>query len=153
IVGVPIDMGSGFRGAKGGPAAVRAQYGLGGNDMPTMVDPTEELNIVDYGDIAVDNLSVELTMDHVREEIASIARTGALPFVVGGDHSVEYSDVSGLADVYGKGNIGVVHFDSHYDAGNYGNHLISHGQPIYRLIKEGHVLGRNYVQVGLRGSW
>lgn len=153
IVGAPLDMGSGYRGAKGGPAAMRQMGGAGGNDMATMINPSSLLNIVDYGDIAVDNMSTELTMTHVREEVAAIARTGAIPFIVGGDHSLEYSDVAGLADVHGKGNIGVVHFDSHYDAGNEGNQLMSHGQPIYRLIKEGHVSGKNYIQVGLRGSW
>lgn len=153
IVGAPLDMGSGYRGAKGGPAAMRMTYGAGGIDMYTMVDPSEELNIVDYGDIAVDNMSTERTMGHVREMVAEIARTGAIPFIVGGDHSLEYSDVAALADVHGKGSFGVVHFDSHYDAGKGGVHFITHGQPVYRAVKEGHVLGKNYIQVGLRGPW
>ena len=153
IVGAPLDMGSGYRGAKLGPQSLRAQYGAGGIDMYTMVDPSEELNIVDYGDIAVDNMSTERTVHHVRERVAEIARTGAIPFIVGGDHSLEYSDVAGLADVHGKGSFGVVHFDSHYDAGREGVHFITHGAPVYRAVKEGHVLGKNYIQVGLRGPW
>ncbi|MEZ0496937.1 agmatinase family protein [Sphingomonas sp. IW22] len=153
IVGAPLDMGSGYRGAKGGPAAMRNQYGAGGIDMFTMVDPSKELNIVDYGDIAVDNMSTERTVRHVRQRVAEIARTGAIPFIVGGDHSLEYSDVAGLADVHGKGSFGVVHFDSHYDAGREGVHFITHGAPVYRAVKEGHVQGRNYIQVGLRGPW
>lgn len=153
IVGAPLDMGSGYRGAKDGPAYMRMTYGIGGIDMYTMVDPSDELNIVDYGDIAVDNMSTERTMGHVREMVAEIAKTGAIPFIVGGDHSLEYSDVAGLADVHGKGSFGVVHFDSHYDAGKGGPHFITHGQPVYRAVKEGHVLGRNYIQVGLRGPW
>lgn len=153
IVGAPLDMGSGYRGAKGGPSAMRTQYGAGGIDMYTMVDPSKELKIVDYGDIAVDNMSTERTVAHVRERVAEIARTGAIPFIVGGDHSLEYSDVAGLADVHGKGSFGVVHFDSHYDAGKGGVHFITHGAPVYRAVKEGHVLGKNYIQVGLRGPW
>ncbi|OHT21844.1 MULTISPECIES: agmatinase family protein [Edaphosphingomonas] len=153
IVGAPLDMGSGYRGAKSGPSALRNQYGAGGIDMFTMVDPSKELNIVDYGDIAVDNMSTERTVHHVRERVAEIARTGAIPFIVGGDHSLEYSDVAGLADVHGKGSFGVVHFDSHFDAGQGGVHFITHGAPVYRAVKEGHVLGRNYIQVGLRGPW
>ncbi|RVT40733.1 agmatinase family protein [Sphingobium algorifonticola] len=153
IVGAPLDMGSGYRGAKGGPSAMRTQYGAGGIDMYTMVDPSKELNIVDYGDIAVDNMSTERTVHHVRERVAEIARTGAIPFIVGGDHSLEYSDVAGLADVHGKGSFGVVHFDSHYDAGKGGVHFITHGAPVYRAVKEGHVQGKNYIQVGLRGPW
>lgn len=153
IVGAPLDMGSGFRGAKDGPAYMRMTPGIGGPDMYTMVNPSTELNIVDYGDIAVDNMSTERTMGHVREMVAEIARTGAIPFIVGGDHSLEYSDIAGLADVHGKGSFGVVHFDSHYDAGKGGEHFITHGAPVYRAVKEGHVLGRNYIQVGLRGAW
>ncbi len=66
IVGAPLDMGSGYRGAKGGPLALRSMSGASGNDMYTMVDPSAELNIVDYGDIAIDNMSTERSMEHVR---------------------------------------------------------------------------------------
>lgn len=153
IVGAPLDMGSYYRGAGLGPMAMRNEYGAGDIDMYTMVDPTLELNVVDYGDIAVDNMSTELTVQHVRERVAEIARTGAIPFVVGGDHSLEYPNIAGLADVHGKGSFGVVHFDSHFDAGKDSRHFITHGQPVYRAIKEGHVLAKNFIQVGLRGPW
>lgn len=153
IVGAPLDMGSYYRGARFGPMAMRNEYGAGGIDMYTMVNPTKELNIVDYGDIAVDNMSTELTVHHVRERVAEIARTGAIPFIVGGDHSLEYSNVAALADVHGKGSFGVVHFDSHFDAGQDRPHFITHGQPVYRAVKEGHVLAKNFIQVGLRGPW
>lgn len=153
IVGAPLDMGSYYRGARFGPQAMRNEYGAGGVDMNTMVDPSKELNIVDYGDIAVDNMSTERSVHHVRERVAEIARTGAMPFIVGGDHSLEYPNIAGLADVHGKGSFGVVHFDSHFDAGKDRPHFITHGQPVYRAIKEGHVLGKNFIQVGLRGPW
>ena len=47
-----------------------------------------------------------------------------------------------------------MHFDAHADTGAsvYGS-LISHGTPMRRLIEEGWVRGRNFVQVGLRGYW
>ncbi len=153
IVGAPLDMGSYYRGQRFGPQAMRNEYGAGGIDMNTLVNPTKELNIVDYGDIAVDNMSTEITVHHVRERIAEIARTGALPFIVGGDHSLEYPNIAGLADVHGKGSFGVVHFDAHFDAGKDQPHFITHGQPVYRAVKEGHVQARNFIQVGLRGPW
>lgn len=152
VVGAPLNMGSGWRDADHGPLALRLIGYLGGNDMATMVDPSVELSLADYGDIAIDNNSTERSMEHVREIVREIARTGAIPFIVGGDHSLEYPDVAALADVYGKGKIGVVHFDSHYDAGSDRAHLIDHGQPVYRIIKEGHVPGKNYIQVGLRAN-
>jgi guanidinobutyrase len=153
IVGAPLDMGSYYRGQRFGPMAMRNEYGAGGIDMNTMVDPSKELNIVDYGDIAIDNMSTERTVHHVRERVAEIARTGALPFIVGGDHSLEYPNIAGLADVHGKGSFGVVHFDSHFDAGRDRPHFITHGSPVYRAVKEGHVQAKNFIQVGLRGPW
>ena len=73
--------------------------------------------------------------------------------IVGGDHSLEYPNVAALADVYGKENVSVIHFDSHYDAWwGEDSHLISHGYPVYRLINEGHVRAADYIQVGLRSS-
>jgi len=159
IVGAPLDTSSGMRGAAFGPRAMRTSE----NNMPwgwpdphlhVMVSWQEELVAVDYGDAAVDYLSVERSMEPVREIVREIAQTGAIPIIVGGDHSLEYPNVAGVADVYGKGNVGVIHFDAHYDAGESEmGHLISHGQPVRRLVNEGHVLGKNYIQVGLRGYW
>jgi agmatinase len=153
IVGAPLDMGSYYRGQGWGPMAMRNEYGAGGVDMYTMVNPSKELTIVDYGDIAIDNMSTERSVHHVRERVAEIAATGTLPFIVGGDHSLQYPNVAGLADVHGKGSFGVIHFDSHFDAGKDQAHFITHGQPVYRSVKEGHVKAENYIQVGLRGPW
>ncbi len=49
---------------------------------------------------------------------------------------------------------GIIHFDAHADTAmdSYGS-LLSHGAPMRRLIEGGHVLGKNFVQVGLRGYW
>ena len=93
-------------------------------------------------------------MPPVRRMVREIAETGAIPIIIGGDHSLEYPNVAAMADVYGKENVGVIHFDAHYDAGiNYTGHLIDHGRPIRRLVEDGHILGSNYIQVGLRGYW
>jgi agmatinase len=59
-----------------------------------------------------------------------------------------------MADIYGPGNVGVVHFDAHADTASvvFGS-LASHASPIRRLIEDEHIPGRNFVQVGLRGYW
>lgn len=153
IVGAPLDMGSGWRNAKSGPMALRTTMGAPsgyGNDMYSMIDPTRALKIADFGDIAIDQNSTERSVHHVREVVANIARTGAIPIVIGGDHSLEYPHLAAMADVHGKGNVGVVHFDSHYDIGSNRVHLIDHGQPVYRVLHEGHVKPSQYVEVGLR---
>ena len=159
IMGAEIDMGVGFRGAGLGPSSLRFNWRrFGGGGLPHMhtgIAWKDELVAVDYGDSPIDSQSVERSMPYVRAMVREIAETGAIPVVIGGDHSLEYPDVAGVADVYGKENVGVIHFDAHYDAASdgYAGHLISHAQPIYQLIEEGHVLGRNYIQVGLRGYW
>lgn len=149
IVGAPLDMGSGYRNAIDGPKAMRLTGGGAGLDMYTLTN-TSSLKIADYGDIAIDQNSTERSVHHVREMVAEIARTGAIPIVIGGDHSLEYPNLAGAADVHGKGNIGVVHFDSHYDIGRNGVHWITHGSPVYRVIHEKHVKADNYIEVGLR---
>lgn len=160
IMGAGLDMGSGARGAAYGPRAVRtgAIYKSQSFDTPeqmhVMVSPFNELTIVDYGDIAVDDMSTERSLEHIRELVREVATTGAIPVIVGGDHSLMYPDAAGVVDVYGKGNVGIIHFDAHYDAGNnYAGHIISHGQPVRRLFNEDLVPGKNFIQVGLRGYW
>ncbi|MGQ9425430.1 agmatinase family protein [Gilvimarinus sp. F26214L] len=152
IVGAPLNMGSGWRDADHGPLIMRVQGRMSGNDQYTQVNPSRELNIVDYGDIAIDQDSTERSMQHVREVVREIGATGAMPFIIGGDHSLEYPNVAALVDVVGRGNLGVIHFDAHYDVGRDSPHYISHGQPIYRLMREGHIKGSDYIQVGLRSG-
>jgi agmatinase len=155
ILGAPLNMGSGWRDSGARATAELRLYGrtLRGSDQYALIYAAEVLNVVDYGDVAVDNDSTERSMQHVREVVREIAATGAIPMVVGGDHSLEYPNVAALADVYGKEKVSVIHFDSHYDAW-WGDepHLINHGYPVYRLINEGHVRGADYIQVGLRSG-
>ncbi len=159
IMGAGIDMGVGFRGAGEGPNSLRFSWGqFNAGGLPHMhvgVAWRDELVAVDYGNAPIDRFSIERSVPQIRAMVREIAQTGAIPIVIGGDHSLAYPDVAGVADVYGKENVGVIHFDAHYDAasGGYGGHLISHAQPVYQLIEEGHVLGKNYIQVGLRGYW
>ena len=153
FMGAPVDMGVGFRGAGEGPNALRAMRRSTGS-METMISWRSELTAVDYGNAPIDQFSVERSMEPIRRMVREIAETGAIPVIIGGDHSIEFANVAGLADAYGKENVGVIHFDAHYDAGGTRmGHLISHAQPVRRLVDDGHILGRNFIQVGLRGSW
>ncbi len=166
IISAHTDMGTGTRGASRGPNDLRANgdvYGTwGAYSMPhmgTMVNPFEELVVVDYGDAPTDPFSTERTVHGVREIVAEVAGVKhadgrhVIPFIVGGDHSLSYPNLAAMADVYGRGNVGVVHFDAHYDGTLYMGHLINHGGWVKRLIKEGHVPGKNYIQVALRGYY
>ena len=154
ILGAPLNMGSGWRDSGSQATTDLRLFGwsMGALDQSVQVDAREVLKIVDYGDVAIDNNSTERSMRHVREKVREIAETGAIPVIIGGDHSLEYPNVAALADVYGKEKVSVIHFDSHYDAWWGGPHLIDHGVPVYRLINEGHVRAADYIQVGLRSA-
>ena len=83
-----------------------------------------------------------------------IARSGALPVVLGGDHTIALPDVTGVARHVGWGKVSVVHFDAHADTGDtqFGS-LYGHGTPMRRLIESGATRGDRFLQIGLRGYW
>ncbi len=158
MLGAGLDFSGGMRGAAFGPRALRANdvylpsVTVGLPHAHTRVDALEELVICDYGDVAVDFESTHRSIEPVRGLVREVAETGAIPFIVGGDHALMYPDAAALADVYGKGKVGIIHFDAHYDAARFGlGHHLTHGTPVRKLIEQGHVSGNNFVQVGLRG--
>jgi agmatinase len=75
-----------------------------------------------------------------------------VPIVLGGDHSIAEPDVRSCARAHGP--VGLIHFDTHTDTARelYGVE-INHGTPMYRLVEEGSVDPKRYVQIGLRGYW
>lgn len=166
VMGAYTDMSSGMRGAQHGPNAFRNSEVYGGwgvvklPNMHVMIDPLKELTVVDYGDAPIDMMSTERSIHAIRKFVRSAVEVEyapgkhVMPIIIGGDHSLMHPDVAALVDVYGKGNVGVIHFDAHYDASKYMfGHLINHGMPVYRLIEEGLVPGKNFIQVGLRGYY
>ena len=97
VMGAALDMGTGMRGAGFGPMRFRTAtvyQGWGTRvdpHMHTMITWEKALKVVDYGDAPIDPLSTERSMEPVRAMVREIAATGAIPFVIGGDHSLEYS--------------------------------------------------------------
>jgi agmatinase len=161
IMGAPIDLSGGRRGAAWGPRYLRmAEQYIPHCELTrsllshnhTMVQPGAELVAVDYGDAGIHPFSTEESHKEVRKRVREIVEVGAIPFIMGGDHSLMLPDVAALADVYGAGNVGVIHFDAHYDAAaNQWGYRYAHGTMVYNLIDEEGLLGKNFIQVGLRG--
>ena len=159
IVGAPLDDGTSARpGARFGPRAIRqAPYHWGTADAWSIqlgVEPFQVLRVVDAGDAPVVPSRLARGLRVIHEKVWRVARTGALPIVLGGDHSITYPSTAAVARHRHPRKVGIVHFDAHADTGNevYGS-LVSHGTPMRRLIEEGWVDGRNFVQIGLRGYW
>jgi len=159
VIGAPFDWGTSHRpGARFGPRAIRLGDYLEPDGrrphLPTGIDPLAELQVVDVGDVAMAPGYVEAGLAAITDAVETIARQGAVPIVLGGDHTVTFADATAVARVHGFGSVGLVHFDAHPDTGetHYGA-LHGHGTPMRRLIESGAVPGHRFVQIGLRGYW
>jgi agmatinase len=159
VVGAPIDETTvGRPGTRFGPRAIRLADPAGaGDERPHMelgVDPYEALTVVDHGDVEVVPGDPARSHEAIRAAVAGILAAGAFPVVLGGDHSILHPDAGAAADHFGKGSIGVIHFDAHADdAESLFGVRRSHGTPVRLLVEEGSVRGEHVVQVGLRGYW
>ncbi|HVC39241.1 MAG TPA: agmatinase [Candidatus Dormibacteraeota bacterium] len=156
VVGAPWDDSTSYRpGARFGPRAVRlANYQSPDWHLDLEVAPLEELTVVDYGDAACVPGMIESSHEAIRERVHDVASRGIGVITIGGDHSITLPSATAVADVVGRGRLGIVHFDAHADTApeSFGNPL-SHGTPMRRLVESGAVPGRNFVQIGLRGYW
>ena len=157
IVGAPFDDAVSHRsGARFGPRAIReAQYTSGSvNSLQLGIEPFEVLTVVDAGDANVVPAWIERGHAVIYRKVAEVAATGAIPIVLGGDHSITWPSATAVAETRRPGSIGIVHFDAHADtASDDWGVLAGHGTPMRRLIESGAVDGRNFAQVGLRGYW
>lgn len=141
------------------PAEVRytRDYGTYGATLPlgwveyeTLIDPFTILKAVDYGDAGMDPYSNSRTLEEIRVITREVAETGAIPFIVGGDHSVPNGSLRGIIDVYGKKNIGFLHFDAHLDRGKGKFGAFYHsGSYMTLAVNEGLLDGKDVVQFGM----
>lgn len=156
VVGAPFDDAVSHRpGARFGPRAIRvANYARALNSLQLDVRPLEVLNVVDAGDANITPMWIGRAHAMIFRKVLEVAASGAIPIVLGGDHSITWPSASAIAQVRHPARIGIVHFDAHADTGtdDWGV-LAGHGTPMRRLIESGAVRGENFVQVGLRGYW
>jgi agmatinase len=158
IVGAPIDETVSYRpGARFGPRAIRLADVGGSTRRPNMdlgVNPFEVLTVVDYGDAEVVPADQKRSHDAIRRAVGEICAAGAIPIVLGGDHSIAHPDVGAVAAHLKPASLGLVHFDAHADnAPSLWGVTLSHGTPMRLLVEEGSLEGQNIVQIGLRGYW
>src|SRR3954468_12149262 len=153
IVGAPTDdLVSDRPGARLGPRAIRAASCPPGPHLEAGVDGFDVLRVVDFGDAAVLPADPVRTHAAIEALVGQVVDAGALPIILGGDHSIAEPDMRAIARR--RGPIGLIHFDTHTDTGQevFGVEL-SHGSIMYRLVEQGWVDPKRYVQIGLRGYW
>jgi agmatinase len=159
VLGAPFDGGTSHRpGCRFGPQAIRlTDYLPHDGSRPHLalgVDPLIELGVVDVGDVVMPPGEIEVGLGRLEAAVARISASGAVPVVLGGDHTIALPDVTGVARSRGWGRISVVHFDAHADTGDtQSGSLYGHGTPMRRLIESGAARGDRFLQIGLRGYW
>jgi agmatinase len=159
IIGAPFDGGTSHRpGTRFGPMAIRqACYLPHDGSRPSLalrVDALQDLKVYDAGDVEMFSGDIERSLKALESAVYAVAESGAIPVVLGGDHSIALPDATGVARKLGFGRVSLVHFDAHADTGDveFGS-LYGHGQPMRRLIESGAVRGDRFLQIGLRGYW
>ena len=152
IVGAPFDwLASDRVGSREGPRAIRVASRPIGPEVGTGVDP-DSLKVIDFGDAAIVPFEIEMSRAAIESTVKQVADAGAIPFVLGGDHSITLPALRGCAAKHGP--LGLVHFDSHTDTSpEVYEHTDNHGTMLRTLVEEEHVDAPRYVQVGLRGYW
>ena len=159
ILGAPFDGGTSHRpGARFGPMAIRmTDYLPHDASRPSLALRTDglvDLTVVDAGDVEMYSGDIEKALPALESAVEKVTRAGAIPIVLGGDHSIAFPDAKGVANVLGHGRVSMLHFDAHADTGDiaFGS-LWGHGQPMRRLIESGALRGDRFLQIGLRGYW
>nr|WP_243418213.1 agmatinase [Actinomycetospora cinnamomea] len=160
IGGAPWDgTTTGKSGAQLGPRAIRQADYLGGSatslfHLGAQIRTFDVVKVADFGDADILVGNTVGTYENIRWFVTQMLDGGSIPIVLGGDHGITWPSATAVADRYGYGKVGIVHFDAHADTTpNMRGSLASHGTPMRRLIESGAIPGPNFVQVGLRGYY
>ena len=168
IAGVTYDLSSTSKiGARFAPRAIRQESGYNAapfsqdGDIVDVVSgqrmkSPDVLKIIDLGDLTVFPVEWEKMAESLRGSMHQIARTGALPIILGGDHFITYPLVQGLADAVterGGKKIGYIQLSSQLDLGDqdpvWGD--VWRGATARRIMDTGAVDASNMVWVGVNG--
>jgi agmatinase len=155
IIGVPYDMGTQWRsGTRFGPRSIRDastlySFGLGGSydperDTMFLAPP---LKIVDCGDVDIVHGDLKQSFENIELAVRKIVSKGALPVILGGDHSITIPVAQAL-DSFGP--LCVIQIDAHLDwADERSGQRFGHGSPMRRMGEMEHF--REMAQLGIRG--
>ena len=153
ILGVPFDGGTTYRpGTRFGPQGIRRisalytpyNYEIG-------VDLREQMSMCDIGDVFTIPANIEKTFDQISKATAHVFASGAMPVILGGDHSIGFPTVRGIASQTDK-RIGIIHFDRHADIQEKDLDERMHTTPWFHATNLPNVPASNLVQVGI-GGW
>lgn len=155
VLGAPNDMGTQWRpGARFGPRGIREASTLfsfghaGAYDFEddVMYFTEDQVRLVDVGD--ADMVHTDMTQSNANIEFAvrKILEKGAMPVVLGGDHSIHAPVMKAFQ---GRGPIHILHVDAHLDFVDERHGVrYGHGNPLRRASEMEHITGMT--QIGIR---
>lgn len=153
IAGAPFDTASSFRtGSRFGPSAIRnISCLMKPNNVIQQVNIMETLAGGDLGDWSIVPGYIHPTYANIELGVADILKNGALPIVLGGDHSITLAELRAVAKKYGP--VAMIHFDSHSDlCDEVFGEKYNHGTTFRRALEEGLIDPEHCIQIGMRGS-
>jgi agmatinase len=153
FVGEPLDTGTTYRaGTRFGPQAMRRISALyTPYNYEVGVDLFESLNMVDVGDIFVIPANIEKAFDQISRGVSHVFQSGCFPVLMGGDHSLGYPNVRGIAP-HVDGKVGIIHIDRHIDIQEKDMDERMHTTPWFHATNIPNAPPSNLVQVGI-GGW
>lgn len=153
VVGVPFDGGCTYRsGTRFGPQGIRRISALyTPYNYEKGIDLREQMTLCDIGDVFTIPANIEKSFDQISNAVAHIASHGTMPIILGGDHSIGFPTVRGLASVTSK-KIGIIHVDRHADIQEKDLDERMHTTPYFHATNLPNVDPKNLVQIGI-GGW
>ena len=154
VLGAPFDFGTQWRaGARFGPRGIRdasTLFSFGHSGAYDHEDDitylTEDVKIVDIGDADIIHTDTIKSHKNIEKGVRSILKAGALPVVLGGDHSVNIPCVNAFSN---SGPIHILQIDAHLDFVDERHGVkYGHGNPMRRAAEKSYVTG--LTQVGIR---
>ena len=154
VLGAPFDAGTQYRsGARFGPRSVREastlfSFGHAGayDHEGDTTDLTGDVRIVDRGDADIVHTDTATSHANIETGVRAALAAGALPVVIGGDHSVNIPCINAFDD---QGDIHILQIDAHLDFVDVRHGVRNgHGNPMRRAAEKPYVTG--LTQVGIR---
>lgn len=147
VLGLPIDENSSHMPGAAGAPEIIAEYLLhpAGNPWTeTGIDLSDSANFRWAGNL---DFARGDAFPVIEEAAALLAKSGAVPLFLGGDHSVTCPVIAGLAGQHD--GLSILHIDAHPDLyQDYDGNPHSHASPFARIMEAG--LAKRLVQVGIR---
>jgi agmatinase len=153
VLGAPFDTTASYRtGTRFGPEGIRRISSLlRPANVFHKIRPSDFLDGVDGGDIMIIPGNTEASHKNITDHVKAWTEKGAVPIVLGGDHSITLPELRAISSVHGP--LSLLHFDAHGDTwDNYWGEKYTHGTPFRRAVEEGIINPGRSVQIGMRGT-